>query len=400
MASHPGILSARVSEWLKHIDVLADEIGPRGSTREGERRGTQYCAESLTRIGLSPRIDSFRSARSIYTPHLLAAALMLASFALYPLGGRLTAGIAATLSAIALLSDLMELSFRDNLLRRLVPKGTSQNAVAEQKPRAEHRADLVLIGHVDSHRTPIIFSSARWLAAYRLFTTAAFVLFAAQVLLYGLGTMTAWGWIWPATIPSAVGAVLLAAMCLQADSTPFSRGANDNASGAGLVLALAHEFAERPLQHTRVWYALTGCEEVQHYGAIDFFRHYARQLVRPKTIAFEMLGCAGPSWLVREGILIPFHADAEMVRLAQQVASEHPQWKAHSTVVSGGNTEMADALRLRIPAITLSGWGPHGEAPWWHMVADTVDKMDAEVLERAFAFTTAYIRALDDRAAG
>jgi hypothetical protein len=34
------------------------------------------------------------------------------------------------------------------------------------------------------------------------------------------------------------------------------------------------------------------------------------------------------------------------------------------------------------------------------MVADTVDKMDVEVLERPFAFTTAYIRALDDRAAG
>ncbi len=362
--------------------------------------GVEYCAESLTRIGLSPRVDSFRSARSIYQPHLLASVLVLASFALYPLGGRLTAAVAATLSALALVSDLMELSFHDNLLRRLVPKGTSQNAVAAQKPRAEHRADLVLIGHVDSHRTPIIFSSVRWLAAYRLFTTAAFLLFAAQILLYVLGAITGWGWIWLATIPSALGAVLLAAMCLQADATPFSHGANDNATGAGLVLTLAREFAERPLQHTRVWYALTGCEEVQHYGAIDFFRRYAQQLVRPRTIAFEMLGCAGPSWLVREGILIPFHADSEMVQLAQRVAIDHPQWKAHSTVVSGGNTEMADALRLGIPAITLSGWGPHGEAPWWHMVADTVDKMDAEVLERAFGFTTDYIRALDAQAAG
>jgi hypothetical protein len=390
--------SARVTEWLNHIHVLADEIGPRGSTREGERRGSQYCAECLTRIGLSPRIDSFRSARSIYTPHLLASLLMLTSFVLYPLSGRLTAVIAAALSAIALISDLMELSFRDNLLRRLVPKGSSQNAVAAQKPHGEHRADLVLIGHVDSHRTPVIFSSPRWLATYRLFTTVAFLLFAAQTLLYLLGTITGWGWIWPAAIPGALGAVLLAAMCLQADATPFSRGANDNATGAGLVLALAREFAEHPLQHTRVWYALTGCEEVQHYGAIDFFRRYAQQLIHPKTIAFEMLGCAGPSWLVREGILIPFHADAEMVRLAQQVAHEHPQWKAHSTIVSGGNTEMADSLRLGIPAITLSGWGPHGEAPWWHMVADTVDKMDVDVLERAFGFTTDYIRALDARA--
>ncbi len=390
--------SDRVNQWLHHIQVLAGDIGPRGSTTEAERRGTQYCAESLTRVGFSPRIDSFPSARSIYQPHLIASAVMLAAFAVYPLGGRVTAVLAFAFSALALLSDLMELSFRDNLLRRVVPKGVSQNAVAEQPPNAEHRTDLVLIGHVDSHRTPIIFSTPRWLAAYRLFTTLAFVLFAAQVALYGFGALMQWNWIWATTIPSAFGAVLLAAMCLQADATPFSRGANDNASGAGLVLTLAREFKERPLAHTRVWYVLTGCEEVQHYGAIDFFRRYRDRLVKPQTIAFEMLGCAGPSWLVSEGILIPFRADGRMVRLAERVARENPQWKAHSTTVSGGNTEMADALRLGIPAITLSGWGPHGEAPYWHMAADTVDKMDPEVMERAFAFTAAYIRALDDQA--
>jgi Peptidase family M28 len=390
--------SDRVNHWLHHIQVLAGEIGPRGSTTEGERRGTQYCADSLTRLGFTPRVEAFSSARSIYLPHLIASAVMLAAFAIYPLAGRVTAVLAVAFSALALLSDLMELSFRDNLLRRIVPKGASQNAVAAQLPSAEHLTDLVLIGHVDSHRTPIIFSTPRWLTAYRLFTTVAFVLFAAQVVLYGLGALTLWNWIWAATIPSALAAVLLAAMCLQADATLFSRGANDNASGAGLVLTLAREFKERPLAHTRVWYVLTGCEEVQHYGAIDFFRRHRGQLVKPQTIAFEMLGCAGPSWLVREGILIPFHADAGMVRLAERVARENPHCKAHSTTVSGGNTEMADALRLGIPAITLSGWGPHGEAPYWHMVADTVDKMDPEVMERAFAFTAAYIRALDEQA--
>jgi hypothetical protein len=369
----------------------------RAADHRRERRGTQYCAESLARIGFAPRIESFPSARSIYQPHLIASAMMLAAFALYPLGGRVTAAFAAALSALAFVSDLLELSFRDNLLRRIVPKGVSQNAVVEHPPSAEHRTDLVLIGHVDSHRTPIIFSSTAWLSAYRLFTTIAFILFAAQVLLYTLGSFALWNWIWAATLPSALGAVLLAAMCLQADATPFSRGANDNASGAGLVLTLAREFRERPLAHTRVWFVLTGCEEVQHYGAIDFFRRYRDRLLKPQTIAFEMLGCAGPSWLVREGILIPFHADAGMVRLAERVARENPQWKAHATTVSGGNTEMADALRLGIPAITLSGWGPHGEAPYWHMVADTVDKMDHEVMERAFAFTAAYIRALDDQ---
>ena len=55
----------------------------------------------------------------------------------------------------------------------------------------------------------------------------------------------------------------------------------------------------------RVWLTCTGCEEVQHYGAIDFFRRQRAEMRQPVTIAFEMLGCKGPAWLVKEGRVIP-----------------------------------------------------------------------------------------------
>lgn len=54
------------------------------------------------------------------------------------------------------------------------------------------------------------------------------------------------------------------ALCIEADRTPFTAGANDNASAVGLVLTLAEALVKQPLQHTRVWLACTGCEEVQH----------------------------------------------------------------------------------------------------------------------------------------
>lgn len=59
---------------------------------------------------------------------------------------------------------------------------------------------------------------------------------------------------------------------------------------------------------------------------------------------------------------------------------------------------MADALRAGVPAITLTGMGPGGETPYWHQVQDTYDKIDPQVLERAYAFTWAFIQALDARA--
>jgi hypothetical protein len=384
-----------VARWLEHVRALAEEIGPRGSTTPEERRASEYCKREMEGAGLQARIEPFTSARSIYHPHLLASMAMLVAFAIYPLAGRTSAVIAALLSLIALVSDLMELGFRDNLLRRLVPKGFSQNVVAEVPPAGEHKRDLVLIGHVDSHRTPIIFRSPRWVAVYQAFTTIAFVLFLVQVVLFTLGAITQWNWIWLASIPSAVCGVLLAALCIQADLTPFSAGANDNASSAGLVLELADALQSKPLAHTRLWLVCTGCEEVQHYGAIDFFRRHRNDLHNPMAMAFEMLGCAGPAWLTQEGIVIPFHSDARLVSLAELLAAEHPEWKAHASKVNGGNTEMADALRVGIPAITIIGMGMKGEMPYWHQVEDTFDKMDPEVMGRAYAFIRAFIRALD-----
>lgn len=388
-----------VDTWLAHIRALAVDIGPRGPTTEEERRGAGYCAETFGRLGLAPQVEGFTSATSIFQPHLIAAGAMLLAFILYPLAGRASAAVAAVLALVALASDLLELSFIDNPLRRIVAKGKSQNVVAVAPPADEHRQDLVLIGHIDTQRTPLVFSTPRWVAIYKAFTTVAFVLFAGQVLLYILGAFTGWRWIWPASIPSAIGAVLLMALCIEADRTPFTAGANDNASAVGLVLTLAGALVEQPLRHTRVWLACTGCEEVQHYGAIDFFRRHRNELVRPAVIAFEMLGCAGPSWLTKEGIVVPFHADPGLVRLAETIAGQQPELGAYPAQISGGNTEMADALRLGIPAITIGGQTRTGDLPHWHQVGDTFDKMDPEVLGRAYAFTTAFIAAVDARAA-
>jgi len=388
-----------VESWREHIRVLAEEIGPRGSTTEGERRGSGYCGQVLNGLGLVPQIERFRSARSIYHPHLFAAVALLIAFIIYPLAGRVTACVAAIISFVALLSQLMELGLRDNLLRRLVPKGFSQNAVAKVEPSGKHKQDLILVGHVDSHRTPIIFSTKRWLLTYMIFTGVGFTTFSAQVVLYILGAVTQWGWIWPVSIASAVSAVLLVAMCVQADSTPFNRGANDNASGTGLVLAVAEQLRKEPLEHTRVWLVCSGCEEVQHYGATDFFRRHRADLHNPVSLVFDSIGCAGPAWLTKEGIVVPFYSDRDLVALAEKVAADQPELEARPTRIIGGNTEMADALRARVPAITLCGIGLNGRLPYWHQSGDTLDKIDPQVLARTYAFTWAFMQALDDRAA-
>ncbi len=61
---------------------------------------------------------------------------------------------------------------------------------------------------------------------------------------------------------------------------------------------------------------------------------------------------------------------------------------------------MADALRMGIPAITIGGQTEAGDLPYWHAVGDTFDKMDPEILGRAYALTAEFIAGLGERAGG
>ena len=384
-----------VNSWLKHIRVLAEEIGPRGSTQEGERRGHEYCRATLSELGLEARWESFRSAKSVFHPFLIVSLLMLLAFILYPLAGLTSAAVSAIIALATFVSALMELSLRDNPLRRVVPKGDSQNVFTVIQPMGLSKQDLVLIGHVDSQHTPLIFSSLRWLAVYQVFATSALISFAGMVLLYLIGIFTQWCWIWPVSGIGGVFAVLLLALCVQAVSTPFTRGANDNATAAGMILTLAEHFLQSPLENTRLWLVCTGSEEALHDGTIDFFRRHKKELTNPKTVVLESLGCAGPSWLEGEGIVLPILPDPSLVDLAEKVAMANPELDAYPSRVSGGVTEMSDAIRAGVPAITLMGLTRENVLPYWHQTADTLDKIDPEYLERNYAFAWHYFQAID-----
>lgn len=384
-----------IRKWLQHVHALAVDIGPRGSTRSGERQAAEYAFNQFEKLGFQPKLETFKSARSIFLPHLLGSLIILLAFILFPLGGRSTAGIAAALTILVLVSELQELGFKNNLFRMLMPKAESQNVYAIIPPSGEHTKDLVVVGHLDSQRTPLIFKTYRWVKIYDTFTSVVFATFIVQAVIYTAAAIFGWSWAWWVTIPTALSAILLAAMCIQADLTPFTAGANDNASAVGMVLTLAEELAKTPLTHTRVFAVCSGCEEVQHYGMIDFFKRHLSEFRKPKSVVFEMLGCAGPAWLTQEGIIVPFKADPEMKKVLEDLAEKNPQWGAYASKVSGGNTEMADAVRAGIPAITLFGSKPNGEVPYWHQKQDTYDKMDAEVMIRTWELTNAYLKELD-----
>ena len=130
-------------------------------------------------------------------------------------------------------------------------------------------------------------------------------------------------------------------------------------------------------------------------GPLTFSARHKSELTDPKAVVLESLGCAGPSWSLGEGFVLPLSPDPGLLDLAEKVAGEHPELEAYPSRVSGGVTEMTDALRAGVPAMTFMGLTRENELPYWHQPADTVDKIDADILGRNYAFVWHYIQALD-----
>jgi hypothetical protein len=271
---------------MEHVAALSVTIGPRGSTTEAERAAADYAAEVFRALGLTPCVEPFVSATSAWRPYAIATGGMLLMVPLFFLGGR---WIAALGTFLLILCTVLELTFTPNPLRLLVPKGRSQNVYAILPPAGPVRQRVILCGHLDTHRTPWAFSSPRALALYRTLVTLGLPGAAGMGVLFGIGAWTGdprWGW--PALLPALLLAAVFA-MAVQADLTPYTHGANDNATGAGMVLALAERLRREPLRHTEVWALCTGCEEVGAYGAAAFVRRH-RDLGRPIFIVLDTVG--------------------------------------------------------------------------------------------------------------
>lgn len=71
---------------------------------------------------------------------------------------------------------------------------------------------------------------------------------------------------------------------------PYVDGANDNASAVACALGLAERLKTEPLEHTEVWLAFTGAEEIGCLGTHALLDAYSETLRDTWFLDFEMVG--------------------------------------------------------------------------------------------------------------
>ncbi|NIM96428.1 MAG: M28 family peptidase [Anaerolineales bacterium] len=382
---------------MDHVRYLSEEIGPRGSTTPQEADGAKYAARVLDQLGLAPITEPFRSARSGWRPYALYAAIMLVGCLLFLLGGQQGAIIALVVAAIIFISVLLELSFRPNPLRWVLPKGDSQNVWAQVQPREEPQQQVVLMGHVDTHRTPLAFSSSGWLRLYGILVPLGLVSSILLIILFAVGIFddgSLWRYL---SLPLLLIVLGLFAITFQADFTPFARGANDNATGAAIVLSLSECLSKEPLTNTLVWTVVSGCEEVGCYGADAFASSHKQDLDDAYWISIDSVGGRDtvPTYLTKETFFLTTRSDPGLIDLADHIASEKPELGAMPQSFSGAYTESAIGGKHGFRVLPLIALRPDGGLPEWHRPTDVFDKVESGVVAHTETFLWELLQKID-----
>jgi len=228
-------------------------------------------------------------------------------------------------------------------------------------------------------------------------TTLAVVAFIFSTLVYLTHGITGWDWLrWSAALLIPV-LVTTFALTWQPDSTPHTVGANDNASGAGVLLSLAARLAAEPLTHTEVTFLATGAEEVGSVGAKAYLDRHRGELGNLSAISIDNVGGrgAGVCYTSMEGMVLPVRPSPELFGLAERIRRELPAGSAYSLPYTTLHTDATCFMVYGVPSLSFVGLTPEGVIPDWHTAGDTVDKVDAAAVTANEEFVLRLLRTLD-----
>jgi len=382
---------------MEHIRQLADVIGPRGSTTSAEREAARYVHSVFEKLGLASHFEPFRAPVSGWRNFAVAALIGLLSLALNLWAGTLGSALAAALMAVATGSIFAEMYFRPNPLRLAVRKGESQNVWARIPAADEPRQRLLLVAHLDTHRTPWLFTSAGRLQLLRLTTTLGVIGFVLGTLLFGLTALGAEALRpWSALLLIAYLPVLLATV--QPDTTPHSHGANDNASGVGIVLSIAEELSQQPLRQTEVWALASGSEEVGSYGVQAFVAKHRSELTTLRAISIDNVGGEGVGVCLTsvEGMVFPLRPDPQLFGAALEVGRANRDLNVYQRPYTTLHTDATALMTHKVPTLSLVGLRQaDGVLPNWHTVHDRLERVDAGAIASNERFVLKLLEHLD-----
>jgi len=378
------------AQALEHVRCLSQDIGSRGSCTETQRQACDYAAREMQALGLQEvGVETFRAVPSTYRPFVLCFSFAFAGALLALIfGGRALMGLAGLLNLLGAWGMLAETDLSPNWARALLRKRQGHNVHGMIPPAGPVRQQIVLCAHLDTHRTPVFYSSKTWQDIFSALVSLAFVSMAAGALAFGLGALFGWSglrWFALVIIPIQVFALSL---CVHADFTPFNPGANDDASGVGSALAMGKRLVKQPLSQSAVHLVFTDCEEVGATGFAAYLDAHAAGLGPDAFyIILDEVGLGYIKYLTADGLVIKHKTHPRALQAARKAAAACPDLRVVEEV-GLAYTDALVATKRGLAALTLCtipGAEERGISHW-HQMSDTLETLNPRTLSNIHDF--------------
>jgi hypothetical protein len=279
------------------------------------------------------------------------------------------------LAALAGVSYALDFSGRSQWSRALLPRGDGANAVARVHARGPRERTLVLMAHIDTAQTGLMWHPAftgMW-ARQAARTGKSPSPGTPPLVAFALAALG------PRPVRAAARGLLSVSLALTADvarNAPVP-GANDNACAAAGLVELIGGVAREPLERTEVIAVATGAEESGMGGTAAWLRSAAGEL-DPRTtlvVGLDQIGAGDPHVLTGEG-----------PPLIAAYRREDVERAGLPTYHSAGWTDPILARWAGLPAISLVGV-KDGGFPNYHLPTDTPDRVEWDAVERCLDAT-------------
>ena len=291
----------RLRATVEHLSSIE-----RPSASDGERQAAEWIRERLNGSSADARVEEEPAHGTYWIPlGLMTAAAGLAGLTAAR-GGRAARALAAATGAAAAAGIADDVSGGPHVFRRLLPRRTTYNVVAEAGDRGAERT-IVFVAHHDAAHGGLVFAPQLTTVPADAFpgwyerqetSPQVMLLVVAGPALLALGALSG------LRLLRRLGTFLsLGATAAFADIAlrPVVPGANDNLSGVAVVLELARALQERPVEGVRVLLVSTGSEESFMEGMRGFARRHFPELPRDRTEVICLDSVGSPELILIEG---------------------------------------------------------------------------------------------------
>ncbi len=382
-----------MSKPIDHVGALSAEIGTRGTATHGEEQGAHYAAQVLQSLGYQVEEQVFRTVPTfswVYLVlYLLPAVALATSFFSRP-----TAAIIAVLAAVVFFLELNTVE----VVSRLLPKQQSRNVVAHRPALCESpKRQVVLVAHVDTSKAALNFSPQM----VKGFRTSFLLMVLSMAAVAILALLRFWLFtpilLW-LQLPFVLYLLVTAGFLLHRENwNRYTEGANDNASGVGIVLALAEQM-RRQAPNLDLWCLITGAEEAGTFGMIRFLEQRGRDFRDAHFLNLDNVGAGTFHFMSGEGMFPTWKSAAPLLELCQQVRDEHPELGVKQGVYNLMSTDALPALARGYRAISFLAVDEVGLLPNWHWLSDTYENVEEGTLNQGQQFVAHLMQRLDQQA--